>query len=62
MGKQGPSDLTERELNARNQDRFRIEAEKKQEVSLAKERKRLQLLEELKEYRGPFTNDKEVDR
>ena len=40
----------------------RTEAEKKQGVSLVKERKHLQLLEELKEYIVPFINDKEVEK
>ena len=29
---------------------------------MVKQRKRLQLLEELKEYRGPIKNDKEVEK
>ena len=44
----------------KQEERFKTDAEKKQEVSLVKERKRLNLLEELKGYSGPFTNSDEV--
>ena len=40
---------------------FKTDHEKKQEISLVKERKRLNLLEELKVNSGPFTNSDEVD-
>ena len=50
----------ELEWNQKQQERFKTDMEKKQEVSLVKERKRLNFLEKLKVYRGPFTNSDEV--
>ena len=46
--------------NKKQEERFKTDADKKQEVSLVKERKRLNMLEELKSYKGPFTNSDEV--
>ena len=45
----------------KQEDFFKTDHERKQEISLVKERKRLNLLEELKVYSGPFTNSDEVD-
>ena len=47
--------------NEKQEDLFKTDHEKKQEISLVKERKRLNLLEELKVNSGPFTNSDEVD-
>ena len=46
--------------NQKQQERFKSDSEKKQEVALVKERKRLNLLEDLKSFGGPFTNSEEV--
>ena len=46
--------------NKKQAERFSTDVQKKQEVSLVKERKRLDMLEELKACKGPFTNSEEV--
>ena len=44
----------EKEWNKKNAERFKNEAERKKEVALGQERKRLGLMEELKVMGGPL--------
>ena len=50
----------ELEWNKKQEGKFKTDSERKQEVSLVKERKRLNMLEELKACKGPLTNSDEV--
>ena len=50
------------EWNASVKEKFSTDAEKKQEVALGQERKRLTKLEDLKTCGGPFTNAEEVEQ
>ena len=60
----GPQVEARRQLeltwNKKQEEKFKTDSQKKQEVSLVKERKRLNLLEDLKASNGPFTNSDEV--
>ena len=49
------------EWNTKMAAKMKAEAERKQEVALGQERKRLILLEKLKMEKGPFTNAEEVE-
>jgi hypothetical protein len=49
------------EWNEKMSDKFKSEADKKQQSALGSERKRLLVLEQLKKVGGPFTNAEEVD-
>ena len=49
------------EWNAKIAEKTKEEAVRKQEAALGQERKRLLLLEKLKEVQGPFTNSEEVE-
>ena len=49
------------EWNTKMAVKMKAEAERKQEVALGQERKRLLLLEKLKMEKGPFTNAEEVE-
>ena len=49
------------EWNLLVKEKFSTDAEKKQEVALGQERKRLVILETLKSSGGPFTNAEEVE-
>jgi hypothetical protein len=49
------------EWNLLVKEKFSTDAEKKQEVALGQERKRLLILETLKSSGGPFTNAEEVE-
>ena len=51
----------ELEWNEKQKEKFKTDVEKKQEVALGQERKRLTMLEELKSVGGPFTNAEEVE-
>ena len=51
----------EEQWNKATSEKFKDDAQKKQEVALQQERKRLVKLEELKELGGPFTNAEEVE-
>ena len=48
------------EWNQKQNEKFKTDENKKQEISLVKERKRLNKLEDLKLCGGPFTNSGEV--
>ena len=50
------------EWNSSVKEKFASDAEKKQEVALGQERKRLVMLEYLKTCGGPFTNAEEVEK
>jgi hypothetical protein len=50
------------EWNASMKEKFSTDAEKKQEVALVQERKRLTKMEDLKICGGPFTNAEEVEQ
>ena len=52
----------ELEWNKKQDEKFKCDTDKKQEVALIKERKRLNLLEDLKACKGPFTNSDEVQK
>ena len=49
------------EWNAKIAEKTKEEAVRKQEAALGQERKRLLVLEKLKEVKGPFTNSEEVE-
>ena len=51
----------ELEWNKRQESKFRGEAIKKQQVAISQERNRIQMLEQLKEVNGPFTNAEDVE-
>ena len=48
--------------NHKQEEKFKNDSDKKQEVALVKERKRLNLFEDLKERQIPFTNSDEVQQ
>ena len=47
--------------NKKQQEAFSKDVDKVQQVALGKERKRLEMMEKLKEKKGPFTNAEEVE-
>ena len=51
----------EAQWNQKMSEKLKEDEEKRQEVALGKERKRLQMLEELKQENGPFTNAEQVE-
>ena len=50
------------EWNKNLKEKFATDAEKKQQAALGQERKRLGLLEDLKECGGPFTHAEQVEQ
>ena len=50
------------EWNTLVKEKFSSDAEKKQQVAIGQERKRLTMMEDLKECGGPFTNAEEVEK